>query len=43
MSAGFYLTPSVMYLNLGTEVMFVLINRMKAQKVNMDKGTISIR
>ena len=38
MSAGFFLTPSIIYLNLGSEMMFVLMNRMKAQKINMKKG-----
>lgn len=38
MSAGFYLTSGFLYLNMAPEVMFVLINRMKAQKIDMDKG-----
>ena len=39
MSSGFYLTPGIFYLNLGCEVMYVLFNRMQAQKVDMEKGT----
>lgn len=33
MSAGFYLVSGVIYLNMGSEIMFVLSNRMKAQKI----------
>jgi hypothetical protein len=38
MSSGFYLTSGILYLNLGCEVMYVLFNRMQAQKVDMEKG-----
>lgn len=39
MSAGFYLVSSVFYLNMSAEIMFVLANRIKAQKIDMTTGT----
>lgn len=43
MSSGFYLTSGVLYLNLGCEVMYVLFNRMQAQKVDMEKGIFPLQ
>ena len=38
MSAGFYLTSSFIYINMGAEMMFVLSNRMNAQNIDMNTG-----
>ena len=38
MSSGFYLVSGFMHINMGSEVMFVLANRMKAQNVDMNTG-----
>lgn len=36
MSSGFYLTSGFLYNNMGAEMLFVLLNRMTAQKIDMD-------
>ena len=40
MSAGFYLTSGFLYLNMAPEIVFVLINRMKAQQIDMEKSKV---
>lgn len=42
MSAGFYLTSGILYLNMTPEILFVLLNRMKAQKIDIEKGMRSL-
>lgn len=42
MSAGFYLVTGSIYLNMGAQIMFVLCNRMKAQKIDMKDSTSSL-
>lgn len=36
MSSSFYLISGVLYINMGSEIMFVLLNRMKAQSIDMN-------
>lgn len=36
MSSGFYLISGILYINMGSEIMFVLLNRMKAQNIDMN-------
>lgn len=38
MSSGFYSVSGVMYINMGCEIIFVLLNRMKAQNIDMSSG-----
>ena len=42
MSSGFYIVSGILYMSMGCEIMFVLANRMRAQKVDMKTGNLHL-